>query len=166
MTVKHATAGAFVFGRLSSGWRLGLIDHPRLDLKTIMGGHVEQNETQEEAVLREITEESGLAVRLIDPPMPRLPANYPHPRVAQPWWINEMSASADNHLDVPHVHVDHQYVAIADEPTVKSDAAHVFGWYREDDLAELPVFEDTRLLARVLFPYIHQSAFRSIHDNA
>ncbi len=31
----------------------------------------------------------------------------------QPWWITEMLVPANNHLDEPHAHVDHQYVAIA-----------------------------------------------------
>jgi 8-oxo-dGTP pyrophosphatase MutT (NUDIX family) len=133
---------------------LGLIDHPRLGRKMIMGGHVEQNETQEQAVLREVTEESGLAARLVNVLTPPLPAGYPHPQVAPPWWINEMSVPADSHLTVPHVHVDHQYVAIADELTPRSSAAHAFSWHSEDDLAELPMFEDTKLLAKVLFSCI------------
>lgn len=153
--MKHATASAFVFGRFASDWRLGLIDHPRVGHKTIMGGHVEDDETQEEAVLREVVEESGLIVRLVDPVMPRLPAAYPYPRVAQPWWINEMSVPADGHHGVPHVHVDHQYVAIADEPTIRGNAEHAFNWYSEDELTELQMFEDTRLLTGVLFPYVY-----------
>ncbi len=154
MTVKHATASAFVFGSFPTGWRLGLIHHPRLDRKMIMGGHVEQDETQEQAVLREVVEESGLAVRLVNRLTLPLPAGYPHPQVAQPWWINEMSVPADNHLAVPHIHVDHQYVAVADEPTPKAGAVHAFSWHGEDDLAELPMFEDTKLLAKVLFSCI------------
>jgi 8-oxo-dGTP pyrophosphatase MutT (NUDIX family) len=154
MTVKHATASAFVFGHFPSEWRLGLIDHPRLGHKMIMGGHVEQDETQEQAVLREVAEESGLVVRLVNPLTLPLPVGYPHLQVAQPWWINEMSVPADNHLAVPHIHVDHQYVAIADEPTTRSSAAHAFSWHGEDDLTELPMFKDTKLLAKVLFSCI------------
>ncbi len=133
---------------------MGLIHHPRLDRKMIMGGHVEQDETQEQAVLREVVEESGLAVRLVNRLTLPLPAGYPHPQVAQPWWINEMPVPADNHLAVPHIHVDHQYVAVADESTPKAVAVHTFGWHGEDDLAELPMFEDTKLLAKVLFSCI------------
>jgi 8-oxo-dGTP pyrophosphatase MutT (NUDIX family) len=156
MTIKHATASAFVFGRLSSGWRLGLIYHPRLDRLMIAGGHVEEDESQEQAVLREVTEESGLVVRLVWPLTPPLPAGYPHPRVAQPWWINEMSVPADNHLAEPHVHLDHQYVAVADDPQPGRGGVHEFSWYGEDDLAELPMFEDTKLLAKVLFSCIEE----------
>ena len=57
MTVKHATASSFVFGSFPTGWRLGLIQHPRLHRKMIMGGRVEQDETQEQAVLREVVDD-------------------------------------------------------------------------------------------------------------
>ena len=133
---------------------MGLIHHPRLGRKMIMGGHVEKDETQEQAVLREVVEESGLRVRLVNRFTLPLPAGYPHPQVAQPWWINEMSVPADNHLAVAHVHVDHQYVAVADDPTPCAGAVHAFAWHGEDELAELPMFEDTKLLAKVLFSCI------------
>jgi 8-oxo-dGTP pyrophosphatase MutT (NUDIX family) len=152
MTVKHATAGAFVFCRTGRQWRLGLIEHPRLGRHMIMGGHVEMFETQAEAAVREVEEESGLRhVRLIDPPTPGLPVGFPHSSVAAPWWITEQGVPADNHLSEPHVHVDHQYVAVVEDPTPGLDAVHRFGWFGQKDLAALPMFEDTRQLATVLF---------------
>ncbi len=152
MTVKHATAGAFVFCLFPDGWRLGLIEHPRLGRHMIMGGHVEDFETQVEAAVREVEEESGLrGVRLIDPPTPALPAGFPYASVAAPWWITEQHVPADNHLDEPHVHVDHQYVAVVDDPDPVGDAVHAFAWFSLDELSDLPMFEDTKLLAKMLF---------------
>jgi 8-oxo-dGTP pyrophosphatase MutT (NUDIX family) len=120
----------------------------------VVGGHVERDETQAEAAVREATEESGLRVRLVACPSPRLPAGSPHTQVPQPWWITEMLVPADNHLDEPHVHVDHQYVAIADSPVPVSEPVHPFGWYSVDELDGLPMFPDTVLLAKALFPQI------------
>ncbi|MEV7227237.1 NUDIX domain-containing protein [Polymorphospora sp. NPDC051019] len=152
MTVKHATAGAFVFCRFDEGWRLGLIVHPRLGRYMVMGGHVESFETQPEAAVREVEEESGLrGVRLLHPPTPALPREFPNPMVAAPWWITEQDVPADNHLAEPHVHVDHQYVAIVDDPKPARQAVHEFGWFDQAELADLPMFEDTKLLAKVLF---------------
>jgi 8-oxo-dGTP pyrophosphatase MutT (NUDIX family) len=152
MTVKHATAGVFVFCRFDEGWRLGLIGHPRLGRHMIMGGHVENDETQAEAAVREVEEESGLSkLRLVEAPTPGLPIGFPHPTVAAPWWITEQDVPADNHVAEPHVHVDHQYVAVVEDPTPSAGAVHRFGWYRRDQLAGLRMFEDTRLLAGVLF---------------
>lgn len=152
--IKHATASTFVFHQFPEGWRLGLIAQPRLGRHMIVGGHVEVDETQAEAALREAAEESGLRVRLLACPTPALPAGYPHVRVAAPWWITEVMVPADNHLSEPHVHVDHQYVAIADSPTPVSEPVHPFGWFAADELDGLSMFEDTRMLARVLFPLI------------
>jgi 8-oxo-dGTP pyrophosphatase MutT (NUDIX family) len=119
----------------------------------IMGGHVEVFEIQAQAAVREVREESGLAgVRLIDPPTVGLPTGFPHAVVAAPWWITEQDVPADNHLAEAHVHVDHQYVAVVDDPTLAGLAAHRFGWFRADELAGLAMFLDTRLLAAVLFP--------------
>jgi hypothetical protein len=68
--------------------------------------------------------------------------------------ITEMLVPADNHLGEPHVHVDHQYVAIADSPVPVSEPVHPFGWYSMDELDGLPMFPDTVLLAKALFPLI------------
>ncbi len=153
--IKHATASVFVFCEFPEGWRLGLIVHPRLGKNMIVGGHVEKDETEAEAAVRETTEESGLQkIRLLAGPSLALPVGYPHERVPAPWWITEMRVPADNHLDAPHVHVDHQYVAIADSAVPASEPAHPFDWYAEDELPRLPMFADTLLLAQALFPRI------------
>lgn len=156
MTVKHATAGAFVFHLFPGGqWRLGLIEHPRLGRSMIPGGHVEEYETPAEAALREVTEETGLAeVRLLEAPGPAMPGGFPLKRVTQPWWITELAVPPDNHLAEPHVHVDHQYVAIADIAEPEHEAAHPFAWRAPEELAELELWEDTKLLTKVLFSCI------------
>jgi len=73
-----------------------------------------------------------------------------------PWWIAEYQVKPDNHLDVAHVHVDHLYVALADGTPPPgggagpAGAAHQFGWYAAGDLPGLDMFDDARLLARLL----------------
>lgn len=99
--IKHATASTFVFHQFPDRWRLGLVAQPRLGRHMIVGGHVERDETQAEAALREAVEESGLRVRLLACPTPALPMGYPHERVAAPWWITEVMVPADNHLAEP-----------------------------------------------------------------
>jgi len=154
MMIKHSTASVFVFCEFPEGWRLGLIEHPRLQKRMVVGGHVERDETQAEAAVREAAEESGLEVRLLGCPSPALPLGYPHERVAAPWWITEVMVPADNHLDEPHIHVDHQYVAIAESPVSVSEPVHPFAWFSAGELDDVPMFEDTLLLARTLFPRI------------
>ena len=150
MALKHLTSSVFVFRRFADGWRTGLIHHPRLHKMMIPGGHVEAEETSAEAALREVAEETGLAVTLVSPPAAPVPAGYRGRRVAQPWWIAEYQVKPDNHLDVAHVHVDHLYVALADGTApspVPGPAAHPFGWYAATELADLDMFDDARVLA-------------------
>jgi len=154
VALKHLTSSVFVFRRFTDGWRTGLIRHPRLHKMMIPGGHVEPEESSAEAALREVAEETGLAVTLVSPPAAPVPDGYRGRRVALPWWIAEYQVKPDNHLDVAHVHVDHLYVAVADgtpPPGVSlPEAAHQFGWYAAGDLTGLDMFEDARLLARLL----------------
>jgi 8-oxo-dGTP pyrophosphatase MutT (NUDIX family) len=156
VALKHLTSSVFVFRRFADGWRTGLIRHPRLHRMMIPGGHVEPEESSAEAALREVAEETGLAVTLVSPPAAPVPSGYRGRRVAPPWWIAEYQVMPDNHLDVAHVHVDHLYVALADgtPPSAagpgQPDAAHPFGWYAVGDLPGLDMFEDARLLAGLL----------------
>jgi 8-oxo-dGTP pyrophosphatase MutT (NUDIX family) len=155
VTLKHQTSSVFVFRRLTGGWRIGLIRHPRFDRMMIPGGHVEPEESCAEAALREVAEETGQAVTLVGPPAAPVPAGYRARRVALPWWIAEYQVAPDSHLGVAHVHVDHLYVALADGTLPAAGAglpgaAHPFGWYAAGDLPGLDMFDDARLLARLL----------------
>lgn len=152
--IKHATASTFVFCRFDGGWKLGLVEQPRLQRHMICGGHVETDETPAEAAIREVVEESGLAVRLLLRQAPPLPAGYPLEVVIEPWWTTQVMVPADNHLAEPHVHIDHQYLAIADSAVPVSEPVHPFGWYTLAELDELHMFDDTRMLARQLLPNV------------
>ncbi|MGH3811029.1 MAG: NUDIX hydrolase [Pseudonocardiaceae bacterium] len=156
--IKHATAGAFVFCRVAAGgWRLGLIEHPRLGRWMVPGGHVEHDECQAQAAVREVEEESGLTgVRFLEVPTPPLPGGFPrtHVRVPLPWWIIEQRVPADNHLAEPHVHVDHQYLAVVDDSEPGRAGEHPFAWFTADEVSELAMFEDSQLLALMLFSCI------------
>ena len=167
--IKHATAGAFVFCNFPDGWRLGLVEHPRMGVFACPGGHVEEYESQAEAAIREVQEETGLTeVRLLEPPAPALPAGFPptHARVPLPWWITEMQVPADNHLAAGHVHVDHAWVGVAADPRPAIRPAHPFAWHTAAAVAVLPMFEDARLLASVLFSCIRDLDAKSLSGPA
>ena len=153
VTVKHATASTFVFGRRNDGWRIGLILHPLLGRLMIPGGHVEPHESAPQAARREVLEESGLHVRFLPAPSAATPPSIAASGrlVSPPWWIMEQPIAADNHLAEVHFHVDHLYVALADDLTPVGAPAHPFGWHRAHELAGLHMFDDTRTLAAGLF---------------
>jgi 8-oxo-dGTP pyrophosphatase MutT (NUDIX family) len=164
--IKHATAGAFLLHQESGQWRLGLIEHPRLGRWMIPGGHVEIHESQAEAALREVTEETGLtAVTLLQAPSPQFPPHFPgtHTRVPLPWWITEVAVGKDNHLDEDHIHVDHQYVAVVNDPLPAAVGEHPFNWVTHNEILGLPMFEDTRVLTELLFSTIDDVTAGNAH---
>jgi 8-oxo-dGTP pyrophosphatase MutT (NUDIX family) len=176
VTLKHGTSSVFVFRQLAGCWRIGLIRHPRLHRLMIPGGHVEPEESCAEAAVREVAEETGLAVTLVGPPAAPVPRGYRGRRVSLPWWIAEYQVAADNHLGVAHVHVDHLYVALADgtvpvpnpapelapgDAGVPGTAEHPFAWYAAEDLAGLDMFDDARVLAMSLLAGLADGADRA-----
>ena len=157
--LKHGTSSVFVFAWVDGHWQLGLIDHPRLTMTMIPGGHIEDDETAAHAAWREVREETGLVVRPVSAPAADVPRGYPYPVVEQPWWITELPVPRDNHVAEDHMHVDHVFVAVADciEPALEPE--HPFGWWRQEELVQSDqVFEDTKVLARELFARIEQLA--------
>lgn len=152
VTVKHMTASALVWSDHGDGaedgdWRLGLVEHPLRGILLPPGGHVEADENTAQAVLRELTEETGLEVDLMQPPGPVVPSALPVSTVDRPWWICEHRIPYDNKLAEPHVHVDHVYVAVARSPVSLTPPAHPFGWYPPAAWPDLDMPEDVRLLA-------------------
>jgi 8-oxo-dGTP pyrophosphatase MutT (NUDIX family) len=163
--IKHDTASTFVFCRFVDGWRLALIEHPRLGLRMIAGGHVEDYENHHEAAVREVAEELGLTeLRTIPAPAPLLPDGYPHQTVEREWWKTEFMVPADNHVAEPHFHVDHQYVAVVDSPTPEHAPAHPVAWFAQSALAALALPDDTRLLADHLFGRIEDLSVGRLDD--
>ncbi|HEX2581673.1 MAG TPA: NUDIX domain-containing protein [Dongiaceae bacterium] len=59
---KHFTASALI---LCPDRRIVLINHPKLGVWLYPGGHVEQHETPDETVLREVQEETGYEAILL-----------------------------------------------------------------------------------------------------
>ena len=149
--IKEATATVFVFGAVDGDYRLGLVFHPRLGVWIPPGGHVEPDETPAEAALREVAEEAGLAATLLPPAHESLPEGYPHRPVPPPWWTVEIAVGPDRHTAADHVHIDHQFVALATSGAPHA-AGHPFRWCAEADLSEPDaIIADARGQATALF---------------
>ena len=109
----HVTGSGFVLGRRGTV----LLVHKKLGTWMQPGGHVDPGETPSDAALREVTEETGLAVH--------------HPQ-AGPCLL---------HLDVhpaaeDHVHLDLRYLLICEEdadPTPAEGESRQVNWFGFDD---------------------------------
>ncbi|WP_410659638.1 hypothetical protein [Amycolatopsis sp. lyj-112] len=76
--------------------------------------------------------------------------------------MNELAVPADSHTPEPHIHVDHQYLAIAPRPvTLLVTPEHSYHWRREVDLDNLDIVADTKMLAAMLLPQMTQIAAAS-----
>ena len=59
--IKHFTASAVIV----KGDKVLLVYHKKLNVWLYPGGHIEENETPDQAVVREVLEETGLPVEII-----------------------------------------------------------------------------------------------------
>jgi len=141
---KHATASVYVISEGGGGRRIALVNHPHFGGWTVPGGHVEDDENQAEAALREVREETGLEVRLLTPPGVK-PLQEGVASVPMPLRIMEYTIPGDRQ-PWPHVHVDHIYIA---EVVSTGQPAEDLGiaWFGANDLPGLKMFEDSRALA-------------------
>jgi 8-oxo-dGTP pyrophosphatase MutT (NUDIX family) len=124
----HLTASAFV---LSSRGVI-LHRHRRLGIWVQPGGHVDPGETAEEAALRETTEETGLAVRHVEPVSLFHVDVHPGPK--------------------GHTHYDLRYVLVADPldprpPEHESPEVYWFDFDRACERAEPALTPALRKLA-------------------
>jgi ADP-ribose pyrophosphatase YjhB (NUDIX family) len=59
--IKHFTASALIIEKA----KVLLVYHKKLDVWLYPGGHIEKNENSDEALLREVKEETGLEIEII-----------------------------------------------------------------------------------------------------
>ena len=100
--IRHFTATAFIVFRE----QIALHWHPKVKAWLPPGGHIDENEDPVQAVLREVEEEVGLKVEIIDNG-PRLKFDYPK-QISVP--ITIMLEDIQDPIIGPHQHIDLIYV--------------------------------------------------------
>ncbi|MFW5484535.1 MAG: NUDIX hydrolase [Spirochaetaceae bacterium JB067] len=137
------TVGAFIF----CNDELLLIYHRKLRLWLPPGGHIEKDETPDDAVLREIQEETALNVKLLNvPQLPAYGAVVKH--LATPFYVNVHNVG-------DHDHVGFYYIASAedkDQVTINEDELTSFKWFTLEELEkDERVTKEVRSLSRKAF---------------
>ncbi len=109
--------------------------HPGLGIWLPPGGHIEAHELPDDAAVREVREETGIAIRLVG----EYGVRAPGPRaLVRPEGIQVESIGPD------HEHIDLVYFAVpVGDPTPRVLADRV-GWYSPDDFEGMGVSEEIR----------------------
>ena len=153
MIPKHLTASVFLLGYVEEEWRLGLVWHPRFSRWMLPGGHVEGHENPAQAALREVTEETGMEARILSAPTAVVASTDVPGTVPRPLWIVEEQVPPEPRQSREHIHVDHLYAAVVARPTPTVPGEHCFTWYSPARLAQLEMFDDSRMLASAVFAH-------------
>lgn len=131
---KDYCASAFVINPINK--KILLVYHNEFERWVQPGGHIEKNETPEEAVSREVWEETGVKIRLLGERFPR-EQDFIRPLGIQ----KNRTISGKIHIDiiypaVPINEVDH----------IDSDNdIQKIGWFTRNELERIKVFPDIKI---------------------
>ena len=144
------TIGVYIFNED----KVLLIHHGKLDLWLPVGGHIEENEIPDEALLREIKEEVGLDVELVNKSDLPLEGGVKY-NLATPFHVNVHSVG-------DHDHCCFYYIckAINPEQLQINKELKNFEWFAKEDLSQDRVPADVRNICLKAFEVYGQGSFK------
>ena len=140
---KHFTASGLVFHE----GKVLLLKHKKLGSWIYPGGHIEENESPDEGVVREIYEETGYRVEVLD--FGRLKYCDAKAKILpQPFCVLEENID-DGGL---HTHIDFVYICkLADENAEKSKENTETAWFTREMTAEMDMLDNFRYILNDAF---------------
>ena len=135
---RHFCASAFIIDPVTK--KLLLIKHKKNRRWTQPGGHIEGNETPEEAALREVYEETGLRIKLLGERFPR------EDDFIRPLGIQRNRKTLND--GEMHMHIDIIYAAVPIESTsniLRNDESDEIRWFSREELDYIDCFPDIKI---------------------
>ena len=135
---RHFCASAFIIDPYTK--KILLIKHKKNGRWTQPGGHLEGNETPEEAALREVYEETGLRVKLIGERFPR-EDDFIRPLGIQ----KNRKTMVDGEM---HMHIDIIYAAVPNddgEVRLNAEESDDIRWFSREELDYINCFPDIKI---------------------
>lgn len=132
--VRHFCASAFVINPENK--KILLVKHHLFDKWVQPGGHIEDNETPEEAATREVYEETGIKVSIVGERFPR------EDDMIRPLGIQcNRKDNGDKHFDIIYVATPNQ----TDSNLVISNESTGIGWFSREEIEKMEVFDDVKI---------------------
>lgn len=117
-----------------------LIHHKKLNKWISLGGHIKENETPDETVLREIKEEKGLDASFITLEYQK-PFMSSYTKYVLQTPVQILHEYIPKYNEKPrHVHLDLIYVLQADEQELRSGGEES-RWFTKDELEDLDMYK-------------------------
>lgn len=143
---KHFTTSAFVTNQDRN--KTLLILHPKIQRWIYAGGHLEENETPDKAVLRELKEETGLIGKVINCSDQLDLSESTEIQLATPYCVLIMKIKASS-KDVEHCHIDMVYIVEVDESApISNDEGIECRWLTLQELEESETFPSIKNIAK------------------
>ena len=133
---RHATASVYII----QDNKTLLLFHKRMGKWLAPGGHIEADETPEEAARREVLEETGLEIDFIgnDP----LEIDYPNAKSIKNPFLTLLVDSPANQKMPLHQHIDFIYLARPKKQAVASPELAPIKWFSLADVQKLKIGDE------------------------
>ena len=131
---RHFCASAFVINPINK--KILLVKHKDYDKWLQPGGHIKEDETPEEAAIREVYEETGIKITILGERFPR------EDDLVRPLGIQcNRKENGDRHIDIIYYAKPNDLEA----PLKINDESLDIRWFTRNELEQLPVFPDVRI---------------------
>ena len=130
---RHFCASAFIIDPYTK--KILLIKHKKNRRWTQPGGHIEGDETPEEAALREVYEETGLRVRLLGDRFPR-EEDFIRPLGIQ----KNRNLKGDMHIDIIYAGIPKGEI----HEQISNESTDLC-WFSREELDNIDVFPDIKI---------------------
>ena len=150
MGVNHFTATGIVFNAKN---QVLLVFHKKLNVWLPPGGHIEENELPDDAVIREIFEETGIRVKIKSLRQNIDISNKDSCRELERPFIILLE---DIEGDGKHNHIDMIYIcsALNDEFTLQKLEVSDIGWFTLSEITELETFDNVKQTIKKVYEYL------------
>ena len=140
MFYKYFSAGYFV-----KDGKVLLAHHKKFNKWTPPGGHIEEGETPDQALVREWKEELNIDIEILPAYKSAFEGDSNATPIPMPFYIDLEREG----FDVPHIGYFFYVKSknVSDVINIQKDELHSIGWFSENDLASLPTFEQVKSLA-------------------